>query len=229
MDKRETLDDAMAGIEAGMVVAVGGFGGAGFPDVLVSALYRRRLRGLVLISNNVARFEPLIAAGSVARVVCSFPFGGASPTLREELDRHDVAIELVPQGTLAERLRCAGAGLGGVLTRVGLGTAFSEGKPTIDVGGREYLLEEPLPVDYALVEAAAADRWGNLVMRGTARNFNVVMAMAGRTTVAAARRVVELGEVPADACDVPGIFVDFVVDCAGGAIAIGGGDHALEP
>ncbi len=215
MDKRRSLDRALDGIKPGMVVAVGGFGGAGFPARLVAEVERRHLSGLTLVSNNAARFESLAATGAISRIICSFPFGGAAPTLRGTLEAAGVELELVPQGTLAERLRAAGAGLGGVLTRVGMGTELTTGRRRVEVAGAEYLLEPALAADFALVAALRADRWGNLSMRGTARNFNLVMAMAATTTVAETPSVVALGAISPDRCDVPGIFVDAVVEIAG--------------
>lgn len=202
---------ALSCVESGMTVAVGGFGGAGFPEALVDRLTDLELHDLVLVSNNAARFEPLMASGAVSKIICSFPFGGASPTFRGVLEDQKVEIELFPQGTLTEKLRAAGSGLGGVLLQVGTGTEFERGRDVIDVAGEGYLLEPPLPVDVALILAQDADRWGNLRMRGTARNFNVVMAMAARTRVAQTERVVPLGGIDPECCDLPGIFVDRVV------------------
>lgn len=221
MDKRLEIEDALHAVVSGMTVAVGGFGGAGFPARLVEGLGARRLRDLVLVSNNAARFEELVASGAVARIICSFPFGGASPGFRSALEHNDVDVVLVPQGTLAERLRAAGSGLGGVLTPVGLGTEFAEGRPILTVEGREYLLEPPLPVDVALVHAWRGDRLGNLSMRGTARNFNLVMAMAASTTLAEVQEVVEPGAIPPDHCDIASLFVDAVVLPAASAIREG--------
>ncbi len=213
-DKRESLHQAISAIDHGMTVAIGGFGGAGFPTSLVSVLEKRRLHGLTIVSNNAARLEPMIESGMVARIICSFPFGGASDTLRKSIQNAAVEIKLLPQGTLSECLRAAGSGLGGVLTRVGIGTEFGEGREIVEVHGKEYLLEPALNVEVALIHASVADRWGNLVMRGTARNFNCVMAMAAAISVAEAAEVVEIGEISPERCDLPGIFVDKVVKTA---------------
>lgn len=219
MDKRCDLGHALRSVRSGMTVAVGGFGGAGFPARLVEALAEQPVRDLVLVSNNAARFEALVDSGAVARIICSFPFGGASPRFRTALDRNGVSLVLLPQGTLAERLRAAGAGLGGVLTSVGIGTEFAEGRRIVTVNGKDYLLEPPLPADVALVHAWRGDRFGNLCMRGTARNFNLVMAMAAARTVAEVEQVVEPGAIPADRCDVASLFVDVIAAPAGAAEA----------
>ncbi len=211
LDKRESISYALHSIEDGMKVAVGGFGGAGFPEGLVSALEKTGKKDLVIVSNNAARFEGLINSGAVSKIICSFPFGGASPTLRAAIDAAEVELQLLPQGTFVECLRSAGSGLGGVLTRVGFGTAFAEGRQIINVNGTDFLLEPPLAVDVALIHAEQADRWGNLSMRGTARNFNVAMAMAAAKTIAEANEVLDIGQISPDRCDVPGIFVDSVV------------------
>ena len=213
MDKRITLKDAMSHVRDAMTIAIGGFGGAGFPEELVAALETRGCKELVIVSNNASRFERLIISGAVSRIICSFPFGGASVTLRKSIEDAGVELQLMPQGTLSECLRAAGAGLGGVLTRVGLGTSFAKDRQVVNVDGTDYLLEPPLTVDLALVHAEQADRWGNLSMRGTARNFNLVMAMAAETAIAQVNHVVEVGQISPDCCDVPGIFVDSVVRC----------------
>lgn len=204
----------MSHVRDAMTIAIGGFGGAGFPEELVSALEKRGCRDLVIVSNNASRFEELINSGAVSRIICSFPFGGASVTLRKSITDAGVDLQLLPQGTLSECLRAAGSGLGGVLTRVGLGTSFARDRQVVNVDGTDFLLEPPLNADLALVHAERADRWGNLSMRGTARNFNLVMAMAAKTTIAEANQVVEVGQISPDRCDVPGIFVDAVIKCS---------------
>ncbi len=203
----------MSYVRDAITIAIGGFGGAGFPEELVSALEKRGCRDLVIVSNNASRFENLINSGAVSRIICSFPFGGSSVTLRKSIEDAGVELQLIPQGTLSECLRAAGSGLGGVLTRVGLGTSFAKDHQVVNVDGTDFLVEPPLTADLAFVHAERADRWGNLSMRGTARNFNLVMAMAAATTVAEANQVVELGQISPDRCDVPGIFVDAVVQC----------------
>lgn len=212
MNKVRNIAEALSSVKSGMTVAVGGFGGAGFPLALVTQLRELEVGDLVIVSNNAARFEDLIRSGSVSRIVCSFPFGGASPTLRRAIDEAEVELQLLPQGTLSECLRAAGSGLGGVLTRVGIGTEFSEGRQTTSVGGVEYILEPPIRPDVSLIHAEKGDRWGNLEMRGTARNFNYVMAMAADLTIAEANSLAKLGEISADRCDIPGIFVDMVIE-----------------
>jgi 3-oxoadipate CoA-transferase alpha subunit len=212
LDKRvPSIQGALASVQPGMTVAVGGFGGAGFPRTLVEGLAMVDLRDLTLVSNNATRLESLIRRGSVVRIICSYPFSGATREFRQMVRDQGIAIDLLPQGTLAEKLRAAGAGLGGALLRVGRGTEFAKGRQTVECDGEEFIVEPALRPDVSLVSARSADRWGNLHMRGSGQNFNVVMAMAAATTIAETREIVPLGELSPNECHVPSIFVDKVV------------------
>ena len=216
MDKRvATLSAAVAPIHDGAAVLVGGFGSSGIPFGLIDALLDQGARGLTVISNNAGAGETgiakLLKANRVAKVICSYPRSPGSIWFERRYEAGEVALEVVPQGTLAERIRAAGAGLGGFFTPTGYGTRLADGKETRQIGGRGHVLEAPLPADFALLRAARADRWGNLSFHGTARNFNPVMAMAGRHAIAEAR---ELSDEPLDPETVvtPGIFVQAVVE-----------------
>ncbi len=207
-----SLAEAVADIPDGATLFCGGFGGSGYPEHLVRALADRRIRGLTVISNN-AGHGPLFAYGGIRRLICSYPVGPTSRPYLEPLERGEVPLELEleAQGTLAERIHAGGAGLGGVLTPVGVDTGFAGGKPVMEVDGHRYLLAGPLRADFALLKADRADPWGNLVYRHAARNFNALMALAARVVIAEVREVVPLGELDPDVIHTPGPFVDRVV------------------
>ena len=216
IDKRvASAAEAVAGIDDGATVAIGGFGEAGSPTELIHALIDRGARGLTIVANNAGNghvgLAALLERHRVARMVCSYPRSSHSEVFEALYKAGEVALELVPQGTLAERLRAAGAGLGGFYTPTAVGTALAEGKERRTIDGAEYVLETPLAADYALVKAETADRWGNLTYRLAARNFSPVMCMAARTTIVQARRLAELGAIPPETVVTPGIFVDRVV------------------
>lgn len=206
---------AIEGIKDGATVMVGGFGGSGFPTALVEALLEARCRDLTIISNNageaVKGLAALFAAGLVRKIVCSYPRSTADSAFRESYLQGAVTLELVPQGTLAERIRAGGAGIGAFYTPTGLGTTLAAGKEVRRIDGRDYLLEMPLRADMAFIRADRGDRWGNLTYRKTGRNFGPEMAMAAAVTVAEVREVVELGALEPEAVVTPGIFVDRVV------------------
>ncbi len=208
-------DEAVAGVEDGDTVLVGGFGTAGQPAELIDALIRTGARDLTVVNNNAGQGDhglaALLAGGQVAKVICSFPRQADSYVFDELYRAGKVELELVPQGNLAERLRAAGAGIGGFFTPTGVGTPLAEGKEQRTIDGREYLLEYPIRGDFALIKAHRADPMGNLVYRKTARNFGPVMAMAATTTVAQVRTVVELGALDPEVVVTPGIFVNRVV------------------
>lgn len=211
----DTLADAVAGIHDGAVVHVGGFGMAGSPIDLLHALAERGVGNLTIVSNNagVGRvgIARLLAGGQVGRIVCSFPRQDNS-TVIDDLHREGrIELELVPQGTLAERIRAAGAGIGGFYTPTSVGTPLAEGKEHRVFDGREHVLELPIHADFALVKAEKADRWGNLVYRKAQRNFGPPMCMAARTTIVQVRTIVELGALDPEAVATPSIFVDRVV------------------
>ncbi|SNT76641.1 3-oxoacid CoA-transferase subunit A [Paracoccus seriniphilus] len=217
MDKSVAdLETAVAPIPDGASVMIGGFGSSGIPLALIDALLAQGASGLTVISNNAGAGETgiakLLKAGRVAKVICSYPRTPGSIWFEKRYQTGEVELEVVPQGTLAERIRAAGAGLGGFLTPTGYGTLLAEGKETRVIGGRGYVMELPLHADFALLHAERADRWGNLGFHATARNFNPVMAMGARHAVAEVR---QLCATPLDPEHVvtPGIFVQSVVEC----------------
>ncbi|HEU4567936.1 MAG TPA: 3-oxoacid CoA-transferase subunit A [Marmoricola sp.] len=214
-DPAVAADQAVSCVRDGDVVLVGGFGTAGQPIALIDALVRHGARELTIVSNNAGNGDvglaALLKAGQVRKVVCSFPRQSDSWVFDELYRAGTLELELVPQGTLAERMRAAGAGIGAFYTPTGVGTPLAEGKETRTIDGREYLLEYPLSGDVALVQAHRGDRAGNLVYRKTARNFGPVMATAAATTVVQVGEVVEAGRLDPEVVVSPGIFVDRLV------------------
>jgi 3-oxoadipate CoA-transferase alpha subunit len=215
----DTTAEAVAGIEDGSTVLVGGFGMAGMPVALVDALIEQGATDLTVVSNNAGNGDTglaaLLAKGRVRKVVCSFPRQADSWVFDGLYREGRIELEVVPQGTLAERMRAAGAGLGGFYCPTGVGTPLAEGKETREIDGRTYVLELPLPGDVARVGAPVADRMGNLVYRKTARNFGPVMATAARTVVAQVSEVVEVGALDPECVVTPSIYVDRVVVVGG--------------
>lgn len=222
MDKRvASLADAVAGIEDGMTVMIGGFGGAGAPIELIHALIDRYRAtghpgGLTVINNNAGNghvgLAALIEAGMVRKLICSFP-RSADPVVFTELYlAGKIELELVPQGTLAERIRAGGAGIPAFYTPTSFGTDLAKGKPVAEFDGRSYVQERWLKADVALVKAETADTHGNLTFRAAARNFNPLMCMAAAETVVQARRVVEAGGIDPETVVTPGIFVQKVLE-----------------
>jgi acetate CoA/acetoacetate CoA-transferase alpha subunit len=213
MKKAVPLEQAIAMIPEGASLMVGGFMGVGCPPRLIDELIRQRRGGLTLISNDTARpgvgVGRLIDAGLVRKVIASH-IGTNAVTQRLMLDG-SVEVELVPQGTLAERIRAGGFGLGGILTPTGVGTLVAEGKRTLEVDGRSYLLETALKADFSLISAKRADYYGNLEYTLTARNFNPLMAMAATTTIAEAESIVPVGMIAPDAVITPGVLVHVLV------------------
>ncbi|MDQ6522755.1 3-oxoacid CoA-transferase subunit A [Nocardioides sp. LHD-245] len=214
----ETTDEAVAGIEDGSTVLVGGFGLAGMPFDLIDALIRQGATDLTIVSNNAGNGEvglaALLRAGRVRKVICSFPRQADSYVFDELYLSGRLELEVVPQGNLAERMRAAGAGIGAFYSPTAVGTPLAEGKEVRDIDGRTYLLELPIKGDYALISAHRADRLGNLVYRKTARNFGPVMAAAATTTIVQASSVVPTGELDPEAVVTPSIYVDRVVAVA---------------
>ncbi|EJL30466.1 3-oxoacid CoA-transferase subunit A [Novosphingobium sp. AP12] len=210
---------AVADIQDGASVMIGGFGTAGMPDELIDALITRGVGDLTIINNNAGNGETgvaaLIKAGRVRRIVCSFPRQSDSHHFDAAYRAGQLELELVPQGNLAARIQAAGAGLGAIFTPTGYGTLLAQGKETREIDGRRHVLEYPIHADFALIKAHRADRWGNLVYRKTARNFGPIMAMAARTTIAQVGEVVALGDLDPEAVVTPGIFVQHVVAIAG--------------
>jgi len=210
-----SLAAAVADIHDGATIMIGGFGTAGMPSELIDALIEQGSRELTIINNNAGNGETglaaLLKARRVRKIVCSFPRQADSQHFDALYRAGEIELELVPQGNLAERIRAAGAGIGGFFTPTGYGTLLAEGKETREINGRQYVFETPLHADFALVKALAGDRWGNLVFRKTARNFGPIMAMAAKTAIVQVERVVELGELDPEAIVTPGIFVQRVV------------------
>jgi acetate CoA/acetoacetate CoA-transferase alpha subunit len=206
-------DQAIAKIPAGAVLMIGGFMGVGSPIRLIDEIVRQAVSNLTVIANDTARpgvgIGKLISARLVKRVITSH-IGTNSETQRQLL-AGDIDVELVPQGTLAERVRAGGCGLGGILTLTGVGTAVQEGKRTLEVDGNVYLLELPLKADFALVNARRADHIGNLSYSMTARNFNPLMAMAAATVIAEPQELVPVGVIPPDDVMTPAVLIDYLV------------------
>ena len=215
------LEAAMAGIQDGAVVLIGGFGGAGQPNALIQGLIAQGARELTIVCNNAGAGDTgiaaLLAAGQVRKVVCSFPRQADSYVFDGLYRAGKLELELVPQGTLAERIRAGGAGIGGFFTRTAVGTQLAEGKEVRHIEGDDYIFEAPIKADVAIIKAHRADRWGNLVYNKTARNFGPVMATAAKLTIAQVMEIVELGELDPEAIVTPGVYVKRVVKIAGGA------------
>jgi len=213
-----TVEQAVAGIGDGATIMIGGFGGAGQPAELVDALIAQGAKDLTIVNNNAGNGEvglaALMKARRVRKIVCSFPRQTDSHVFDALYRAGEIELELVPQGTLAERIRAAGAGIGAFFTPTGYATQLAEGKETRIIDGRGYVLEYPLHADFALIKADRADRWGNLVYRKTARNFNPIMASAAKCAIAQVREVVPLGELDPEIVVTPGIFVHRVVRVA---------------
>lgn len=212
----ESADAAVADIPDGATIMVGGFGLCGNPENLISALHRKGVKDLTIISNNCGTTDlglgVLLQARQVRRMVASYV--GENKEFERQFLSGELDVELNPQGTLAERIRAGAFGIGGFYTPTGVGTKVAEGKETRVIDGREYVLEMPLKADFALVRAWKADRWGNLVFRKAARNFSPLIAMAAKVTIAEAENLVDPGEIDPDHVMVPSIFVKRVVQGA---------------
>ncbi len=213
MSKLISLEDAVARIPNGASLLIGGFMAVGGPNRLVDELIRQRKSNLTIIANDTARpnfgLGKLVVEKLVAKVVTSHI--GLNPETQKQMIAGDIQVELVPQGTLAERIRSGGVGLGGVLTPTGVGTSVEEGKRTVEIDGKTYLLELPIKADFALIAAKQADLYGNLTYALTARNFNPIMALAGATVIAEAEDIVPVGCIPPDAVMTPSVLVDHIV------------------
>lgn len=213
MKRAIPLHEAVALIPDGAVCHIGGFMGVGSPHRLLDALARSGRRGLTVVANDTAMpgrgIGKLIAAGCVDRVIASHI--GLNPETQKKMIDGAIAVELVPQGTLVERIRAAGVGLGGVLTRTGVGTRVEEGKQTVAIDGTTFLLEKPIHADFALIGAHRCDYVGNLDYTLTAHNFNPIMALAAETVIADPEEIVPVGVIPPDAVKTPGALVDHVI------------------
>ncbi len=215
MSKVISQEELAALFEDKVSVMMGGFMGVGAPAALVRILVEQGVKDLTLITSDTATPDtgvgPLIVNRQVKKIIASHI--GTNPETGRQMIAGETEVELVPQGTLAERIRAGGAGLGGILTPTGLGTVVEEGKEKLLVNGKEYLLELPLRADIALLKAYKADKAGNLVYRQSARNFNPIMALAADLVIVEVEEVVEVGEIKPDEVMTPGILVDKVVCC----------------
>jgi 3-oxoacid CoA-transferase subunit A len=204
---------ALADVADGATVMSGGFGLCGNPENLITALHEKGVRGLTVISNNCGTTEHglgvLLKSRQIRKMIASYV--GENKEFERQFLSGELEVELVPQGTLAERIRAGGAGIGAFYVPAGHGTEAAKGKEVRVLDGRPHVLELPLRADFAIVRALKADRWGNLVFNKTARNFSPMMCMAGRVTIVEAEQLVELGEIPPDQVHVPGVFVQRVI------------------
>ncbi len=214
----DSAEAALRDVPDGATVMIGGFGTAGMPVQLIDALIGQGARELTIVNNNAGNGETglaaLLKARRVKKIICSFPRQTDSQVFDALYHAGEIELELVPQGNLAERIRAAGAGIGGFFTPTGYGTPLAEGKQTRVFDGKAMVFETAIHADFALIKARAADRWGNLVYRKTARNFGPVMAMAARCAVAQVDEIVELGALDPEVIVTPGIFVKRVVHVA---------------
>ncbi|MFZ4873591.1 3-oxoacid CoA-transferase subunit A [Janthinobacterium sp. Mn2066] len=212
---RASVADALAVIHDGATVMIGGFGGAGQPAELIDGLIAHGARDLVIVNNNAGNGDTGLAAllknGQVRKIICSFPRQADSHVFDGLYRSGKLELELVPQGNLAERIRAAGAGIGGFFTPTGYGTQLAVGKETREIDGRMYVLESPIHADFALIKAEQGDRWGNLTYRKTARNFGPIMAMAAKVSIASVHEVAELGSIDPEHVITPGLFVQRIV------------------
>jgi len=210
-----SAEAALADMRDGSTVMIGGFGNAGMPAELIDSLIAQGAKDLTVVNNNAGNADSglaaLIGAGRVRKILCSFPRQADSWHFDKFYRAGKIELELVPQCTLAERIRAAGAGVGAFFTPTGFGTRLAEGKETRHINGRDYVLEYPIHADYALIKADRADRWGNLTYRKTARNFAPLMAAAAKCTVVQVRETVELGQIDPEHVVTPGIFVNRVI------------------
>lgn len=221
-----SIADALAGIADGSTVMIGGFGTAGIPGELIDGLIEQGASELTVVNNNAGNADhglaALLKARRVRKIICSFPRQVDSWVFDELYRSGRIELELVPQGNLAERIRAAGAGIGGFFTPTGYGTELAKGKETREIDGRMYVFEKPIHADVALIKAERGDRWGNLTYRKAARNFGPVMAMAAKYTVASVYDIAELGEFDPEAIVTPGIFVGKIVKIPRVATRAGG-------
>ena len=210
--RADTLDAALADVEDGATVLISGFGGTGVPEFLIDGVCNRDLRDLTVVANNAGTghsgLARLMEEGCVAKLVCTFPWAKESFVFKELYDAGKIELEVVPQGTLAERMRTAGAGLGGFLTPTAVGTDLAEGKQIHTIDGKDYVLELPLRGDVALIKAHKVDPRGNLVYNKSARNFSPIMAMAADHTIVEVAEEVTIGDLDPEIIITPGVFVD---------------------
>jgi acetate CoA/acetoacetate CoA-transferase alpha subunit len=215
-NKQVSMEQVSQSFKDGMTVMIGGFLGVGTPDLLVQAILNKEIKEITLIANDTGFVDkgvgPLVVKRLVKQVIASHI--GTNAETGKQMINEQLSVELVPQGTLAERIRCGGSGLGGVLTTTGVGTIVEENKEKIWVDGVEYLLEKALRADIALLKAKKADKAGNLIYDKSARNFNPIMALAADLVIAEVDELVEIGEIDPDEVMTPGVLVDQIV-CIG--------------
>ena len=217
----QSIAESLEGVPHGATILMGGFGAVGQPDELIEGLLEQGARDLTVVANNAGAgkvgLARLMMEGRVRKIIGSFPRSAGSTVFEELYRAGKLELEIVPQGTLAERMRAAGAGIPAFFTPTGAGTKLAQGKESRVFNGREHILENALAGDVALIEAWQADRWCNLTYRESGRNFNPVMAMAATTTIAQTHHIVDLGEIAPDNVHTPGIFVQRVVQVERGA------------
>ncbi len=216
-DKMQTADEAVAGIQDGATIMVGGFMACGTPEILIDALVRKNVKDLTIICNDAGvpgrGVGKLLSNGQIKKLIASHV--GLNPEVAQrmntDVEEDKLECVLIPQGTLAERIRAGGAGLGGILTPTGVGTIVAEGKQVINVAGKDYLLEEPLKAEFALIRGSVTDKFGNTIYNGTTQTFNPMMAAAAEHVIVGACEVVETGELDPNQVVTSGIFVDSIV------------------
>lgn len=216
IDKTSTqMMEALSKIKDGSTIMISGFGTAGQPAELIYGLVEHGVKNLVVINNNASNGEyglaQLLKSGAVRKLICSFPRQADSYIFDQLYQEKKIELELVPQGNLACRIQAAGMGLGPIYTPTGFGTLLAEGKPTLNYEGKNFVLENPLHADFALIKANKGDKWGNLIYRKAARNFGPIMAMAAKCTIAQVSQIVELGDLDPEHIVTPGIFVQHVL------------------
>ena len=216
MKNATKCSDAATLIPDGAVLLIGGFMGVGSPHRMIDAIVERGTKGLTVVANDTAMpgrgIGKLISCGAVAKVITSHI--GLNPETQKKMIDGEIEVDLVPQGTLVERIRAGGVGLGGVLTATGLGTEVAKGKQVVEVNGQQYLVEEPIRGDFALINASRADYVGNLEYMLTAHNFNPIMALAGETVIAEPEHIVPVGMISPDMVKTPGVLVDCLLERA---------------
>lgn len=222
----ESIETALASVNDGDTVLIGGFGTAGIPNELIDGLIAQGSKELVVVNNNAGNAETglaaLLKAGRVRKIICSFPRQADSWVFDDLYRSGKLELELVPQGNLAERIRAAGAGIGAFFSPTGFGTELAKGRETREINGKRYVLEMPINGDVALIKAECGDRWGNLTYRKAARNFGPVMATAARMTVATVHEIADLGTLDPESIITPGIYVSKIVRIDRVATAAGG-------
>ena len=222
----DTIAEAVSVVKDGDVVLIGGFGTAGNPNELIDGLIAHGARNLTVVNNNAGNgytgLAALLQSGLVQKIICSFPRTADSWVFNDLYRAGKIELELVPQGTLAERMRAAGAGIGAFFCPTAYGTELANGKEAREINGKHYVLEYPIYGDVALVKAEKGDRWGNLTYRMAARNFGPVCAVAAKLTIATVHEIVELGQLDPEAVVTPGIYVNSIVQIPFVATQAGG-------